>query len=131
MSEERPSHPIIDSLEQDLRFYNTAIKEVADEILDNNLSQYPIFIAHEVPISIGELILDKNDFNRTWSISAITMEEMVEAQVIEQEKQEAFKNIYKDPRAHICVFLISEKGGNFIFYPYQDSEGPDTSESHN
>ncbi len=120
--EERPSHPIIDSLEQDLKFYNDAIKEVANEVLNNNLSEYPVFIAHEIPISIGELILDKQDFERTWSISAITLEELVEAQVIESDKQDEFKKIYKDPQQYICIFLISEKGGNFVFFPYQDSE---------
>lgn len=119
--EERPSHPIIDSLEYDLKFYNDAIKEVANEVLNNNLSEHPVFIAHEVPISIGELILDKQDFDRSWSISAITLEELVEAQVIESDKQDEFKKIYKDPKQYICIFLISEKGGNFVFFPYQDS----------
>jgi len=123
MAEERPNHPIMDSLEEDLQYYRDAIKEVADEVLNNNLSEYPIFIAHEVPISIGELILDKQDFERNWSISAITLEEMVEANVIEQDKKEDFKQVYKDPRQYICVFLISEKGGNFVFYPYQQEEG--------
>ena len=120
--EEKQSHPILDTLEQDLRYYNDAVKEVANEILNNNLSEHPVFIAHELPINIGEMILDKDDFKRSWSISASTLEELVEANVIEEDKKEEFKKVFKDPRKHICVFLISEKGGNFIFYPYQDSE---------
>ena len=122
MSEERPNHPIIDSLEQDLSYFQGAIKEVAYEILDNDLSKYPIFIAHELPLTIGELILDKDDFSTSWSFSATTMEELLENQVIQPDKEEEFKNIYKDPRKNICVFLISEKGGNFIFYPYKEEE---------
>lgn len=118
--EDRPSHPILDSLERDIQYYKSAIQEVANEILDSQVSEYPLFIAHELPVRIGEMILDKDDFQRTWSISASTLEELKEHQVIEEDKQEEFKKVYKNPREHICIFLISEKGGNFVFYPYKD-----------
>jgi uncharacterized protein YutE (UPF0331/DUF86 family) len=119
-NDNRPSYPILDSLEKDVQYYKDAIKEVSDEVLDNQLSEYPVFIAHELPISIGEMILDKDDFSRSWSISASTLEELTENQVIQEDKQDDFKKVYKNPREHICIFLISEKGGNFIFYPYKD-----------
>lgn len=121
-SDNRPSYPILDSLEKDIQYYKSAIKEVADEVLDNQFSEYPVFIAHELPISLGEMILDKDDFSRSWSISASTLEELSENQVIQEDKQEEFKKVYKNPREHICIFLISEKGGNFIFYPYKDDQ---------
>ena len=123
MSEEesRPSHPILDSLQRDIQYYKSSIKEVAVEILDSQISDYPVFIAHELPVKIGEMILDKDDFQCTWSISASTLEELTENQIIEEEKKEEFKKVYKNPREHICIFLISEKGGNFVFYPYQDN----------
>jgi hypothetical protein len=121
-SNNRPSYPILDSLEKDIQYYKSAIKEVADEVLDNQLSEYPVFIAHELPISLGEMILDKDDFSRSWSISASTLDELTENQVIQEDKQEEFKKVYKNPREHICIFLISEKGGNFIFYPYKDEQ---------
>ncbi len=119
-NQDRPSHPILDSLEKDIQYYKDAIKEVADEMLDNNFTEYPVFIAHEIPISLGEVVLDKDDFRRSWSISASTLEELTENQVIQPDKEEGFKQVYKNPRKHICIFLISEKGGNFIFYPYTD-----------
>lgn len=125
MSEEeqsRPSHPILDSLEKDIQYYKSAIQEVATEILDNQLSDYPVFIAHELPIKIGELILDKDDFRRSWNISASTLEELTENQIIEPDKESEFKQVYKNPREHLCIFLISEKGGNFIFYPFKDTD---------
>ncbi len=121
-SDNRPSYPILDSLEKDIQYYKSAIKEVADEVLENKLSEYPVFIAHELPISLGEMILDKDDFSRSWSISASTLEELTENQVIQEDKQEEFKKVYKNPQEHICIFLISEKGGNFIFYPYKDEK---------
>jgi hypothetical protein len=35
------------SLEADLKFYNESIKEVADEIVLEGISPYPIFVAHQ------------------------------------------------------------------------------------
>jgi len=113
------SYPILDSLKEDIEFYNDSILEIASEILNNSISEYPIFVAHQHDVELGNVILDKSDFNRTWTINATIVEELLEKKIISNNKFESFKGIYKDPRKHICVFLISEKGGNFVFIPYK------------
>lgn len=115
----KPSHPVLDSLKEDIAFYNDAIKEVAYEILDKGHSEYPIFIAHEFEVNIGEVILDKDDYDRKWTINASILEELTEMGVIQKNRVEDFKKVYKNPRENMCIFLISEKGGNFIFMPYK------------
>ena len=45
------------SLKVDLDFYSESIKEIAVEIMAEGLSAYPIFVAHQHEVSIGELIL--------------------------------------------------------------------------
>ncbi|MDB5017071.1 MAG: hypothetical protein JWQ84_1903, partial [Mucilaginibacter sp.] len=70
------------SLEPDLKFFNESIREVAIEIISEGISNFPIFIAHQHELSLGELILDRNDLNTSWSIHASTLEEFVEKGVI-------------------------------------------------
>ncbi len=106
------------SLEKDLRYYEESIKEIAVEIVKNKLSLYPIFIAHQHEVSIGELILDRHELGTDWSIHASTMEELIEAKLILEERREFFQKTFKDPSKFMCLFVIVPEGANFAFHPY-------------
>ncbi|MEO6851217.1 MAG: hypothetical protein ABI203_11200 [Mucilaginibacter sp.] len=105
-------------LEKDLKLYNESIREVAVEIMVEGLSRYPIFIAHQHEVKLGEPILDRHDLNTEWSIHASTLEEFVERGIIKKELQERFIKTYKNPNDFMCVFVIVPEGANFVFYPY-------------
>jgi hypothetical protein len=107
------------SLEKDLELYSDSIKEVAIDIMMEGISTHPIFIAHQHVVSIGELILNRDDLNTNWSIQASTLEEFVEKGVINREKKPLFLKSYKKPEDFMCVFVIVPEGANFIYYPYQ------------
>ena len=109
--------PLI-SLERDLKFFYESMREVAVEIMVEGLSNYPIFIAHQHEISLGELILDRNDLNTEWSIHASTLEEFVDKDVIKPILKDRFIKSYKDPYEYMCVFVVVPEGANFVFYPY-------------
>lgn len=106
------------SLEQDLKLYKEPLKEVATEIMVEGLSAFPIFIAHQHEVSMGELILDRKDLNTNWTIHASTLEEFVEKGIIHREKKERFIKQYKNPDSFMCLFVIVPEGANFVFYPY-------------
>jgi hypothetical protein len=106
------------SLERDLKFFNESIHEVAIEIMVEGLSRYPIFIAHQHELNLGELILDRRDLNTEWSIHASTLEEFVEKGVVKPELKERFIKSYKNPDDFICVFVVVPEGANFVYYPY-------------
>ena len=107
------------SLEADLKFYNESLKEVAIEIMVEGISAYPIFVAHQHVLNLGEVILDKNDLNTDWSIHASTLEEFKEKGLILPDKQDKFLKQYKDAYHYMCVFVIVPEGANFVFFPYQ------------
>lgn len=107
------------SLETDLKLYNDSIKEVAVDIIVEAISVYPIFVAYQHEVSIGELILDKNELNANWSINASTLEEFVERGVILADKKDAFIKNYKKAHEFMCVFVVVPEGANFVFFPYQ------------
>ena len=107
------------SLERDLKFFNDSIREVSTEIMVEGLSNYPIFIAHQHELTLGEVILDRHDLNSTWSIHASTLEEFIERGVIKKELRERFVDTYKNPSKFICVFVVTPEGANFVFVPFQ------------
>ena len=108
----------LESLEIDLKFLNDSIKEIAVEIMVEGLSKYPIFIAHQHEVALGELIFDRHELNLDWTIQASTMEEFIERGVINKDLKQRFIDTYKNPNKFMCVFVIVPEGANFVFFPY-------------
>ena len=106
------------SLEADLKLYNESIREVAIEIMVEGISAYPIFIAHQHEVKLGEVILDHKELNTNWSINASTLEDFIEAGIIKKELKERFLKTYKPADDFMCLFVIVPEGANFVFYPY-------------
>jgi len=107
------------SLKVDLDFYSESIRETAVEIMAEGLSAYPIFVAHQHEVSLGELILDKDELGTAWSIQASTLEEFVERGVIKEDRRARFIKNYKKPEDFMCLFVVVPEGANFVFYPYR------------
>jgi len=107
------------SLESDLKLYSESIREVSTEIMVEGISLYPIFIAHQHKVSIGELLLDKDELNTDWTIHASTLEEFVEKGIILADKKENFIRNFKNANEFMCVFVIVPDGANFVFFPYK------------
>ena len=120
---QREASAILKSLQKDIAFYQEQLKEVVNELMGQKFTQFPIFIAHEIAVDVGEMIIDKDEIGTHWSINVSTLEEFLEKSLIQQSKAAEFKAVYKNPKTHFCIFLISEKGGNFIFIPYRKTEG--------
>src|SRR5437868_8955704 len=116
--EKKTESPLL-SLERDLKIYSESIHEVAIEIMVEGLSSYPIFIAYQHIVKVGELILDRDDLNMDWSINASTLEEFVEKGVIKNELKERFLKSYKNAHDFMCLFVIVPEGANFVYYPYK------------
>src|ERR1700743_2535118 len=114
---EKKDSPLL-SLEKDLKFFNESIREVSVEIMVEGLSSYPIFIAHQHELALGELIIDRYDLNTEWSIHASTLEEFVEKGIIKEVLKDRFISSYKNPNDYMCVFVVVPEGANFVYYPY-------------
>lgn len=110
--------PLI-SLGKDLKVFSESIREVAVEIMVEGLSKYPIFVAHQHEIQLGEVILDRLDLGTDWSIHASTLEEFIERGIVKAELKKRFIESYKNPQDFMCVFVIVPEGANFVFVPYE------------
>lgn|SRR5690606_15432243 len=106
------------SLKVDLDFYKEPIREVAFELLAENYTQFPIFIAHQHEVKVGEVILDRVELGTKWTIQASSLEEFLEVGIIKDDKKEVFIKKFKKPEDFMCLFVIVPEGANFVFYPY-------------
>ncbi|MEN5234716.1 hypothetical protein OKW96_01200 [Sphingobacterium sp. KU25419] len=116
--ESQKSSPL-KSLKIDLDYYSDSIKEISLEIMAEGLSAYPIFIAHQHVVNVGEPILDHVELKTNWSINASTFEEFVESNIIKEDRKDAFIKKYKRAQDFMCLFVVVPEGANFVFYPYK------------
>jgi hypothetical protein len=117
---EEEFNKLIDSLNIDLKVYDEMIKEVSADMIVEEFTQYPIFIATEHEVKMGELILEKDDHAATFNIYATTLEEMVEKKLVLETKKAEFIKTYKDPKKFMCVMLLTPSIASFVFVPYKN-----------
>ncbi len=104
-------------VEQALKPYYKHLEQTADTILDQEVSRYPIFVVHQLSVDLGVLLLEKAEEGPKWSVNATTLEELTMRNVIQAEKVDDFRRVFKDPRSYFCLFLLSDLGAQFVFLP--------------
>ena len=107
-------------LEEDLRHYRKALNQALDIMLDQEISNYPIFLLHQQEIAMGVRVIEAGDTTGVWSVNASSLEEFALKELIEPEKITEFQRIYKEHTDNFCLFVLSELGAQFIFYPRTD-----------
>lgn len=106
-----------EQLGTELAPHKAAMGQAADAIVDQDVSSYPIFVVHQHQVDIGIAIVSKGVEDALWSINATTLEELATKNIVDMERVDRFKEVYKDHRQFLCLFVLSELGANFIFLP--------------
>lgn len=105
-------------LENELDTYRKLMTQAAEVILDQDVSKYPILVAHQQELELGMPIFKREEnAGSKWSIHASSLEEFVSKQIVYPDKIEEFKSNYKSIDSSVCVFVLSEMGAEFIFLP--------------
>ena len=78
----------------------------------------PIFPIAKDSISIGQLLLDKKDLDLDWNYYASYLGEFVERELVAAEKENTFKDSYKDPDEYCCLFVVDRDFTKFVYIPY-------------
>lgn len=104
-------------LEEELSAYRDILGKAADAVVTQEVSDYPIFVVHQQIMDMGIPIVEKDGIQKKWSVNVSSLEEFVTKQIIQPERVENFKEVYKDPEVSLCLFVLSELGANFIFIP--------------
>lgn len=110
-------------LNEDLALHKLLLKKIADVIIEEGISNYPIFVAHrEDELDLGKNIINRNIQENNWHINASHLEEFVNKNIINEAIVENFKAVYKDPQQYMCLFVISDDSVNFMFKSYSKEE---------
>lgn len=107
-------------LEADIKTLGELLKDAAQTIVNEGVSNYPIFIAHRYALNMGIELVDREKMKTNWSLNASTLEEVVTKNIISRDNLDNFRSIYKSPDNFVCVFVIDETMSEFVFYPYEE-----------
>ena len=108
-------------LDLELASYRKALSQAVDTILEQEISKYPIMVVHQLELELGIPIIRREEVAGSWSVNASTLEEFVAKRIIAEHLIDRFRSVYKDPEEELCLFVLSELGAMFIFFPREES----------
>lgn len=106
-------------LQEELLSYRLVISMASRRMLDEEVTRYPIFVAHQQEVEIGVVLISHDNDTHKWSIHASTLEEFNVKGLVPDDKIHDFIKVYKNPEDFYCVFVISELGAQFAFLPFK------------
>ena len=96
------------------------LKEASYQVRKHGFSEYPIFPISKKEVPIGQVLIDKTELTLDWNYNITYIDEFTSLEIIDIEKSEDFKKIYKDPDEFCCLFVIDGDFTRFIFIPYPE-----------
>ena len=108
-------------LQTDIKPYHARLTEASTTVVDEKVSNYPIFVAYagnDVESLPGIHVLDiPTPRDLVWTVNLTTLEELVARQVVQQARIDPFRKVYKENTGQFCFLIIDEAGGRFGFVP--------------
>ena len=108
---------VLTKLHEDLDVSKNLLWTVKEQVQNNDISNYPIFVASTNILDLGKLVIDKNQLGINWFFFASHLEEFAVKQIIAEEKIDAFRTVYKEHAEELCIFVVGKDSGDFVFLP--------------
>lgn len=108
---------VLRTLHEDLDICKNLLWTLKEQILDNDISNYPIFVASSEVLDLGKLVVDKESMEINWYFMASHLEEFAIKQIIAEDKIDSFRKVYKEHLDELCIFVMTENSGDFVFLP--------------
>jgi len=106
------------TISADFAIVSETLKEASYQIRSRDFSECPIFAISKGELPMGPVLIAKEELATTWNYYASYLELFVEQNLVQPEKVEEFKAVYKDPDEFCCLFVVDGKFTNFLFIPY-------------
>ncbi|MCU0445883.1 MAG: hypothetical protein MUE85_13310 [Microscillaceae bacterium] len=112
------------TITQDFVKIAKVLQEAAYQIRVRNISDYPIFAISKDPIQIGQLLIEQGKGGLTWNYYISYLEDFKNRQLIETDKEDFFKENYKNPDEFCCLFVVDVDKGftNFVYIPFPEDD---------
>ncbi len=105
------------TISQDFVKVADTLKEASYQIRKAGFD-FPIFSISKKPIAIGQLLIDRKSLGLEWNYYASFLDEFVQRELIAEDRQEDFKNTYKDPDEFCCLFVLDQDFAKFVYIPF-------------
>ena len=106
------------TISKDFVVVSETLKEASYQVRDRGFSDFPIFLISKEDIEIGQLLVAKYEVATEWNYRITYIDEFVQLNIIEMDKLEEFKKVYKDPDEFCCLFVVDGDFTKFVFIPY-------------
>jgi len=113
---------------QQLGIISSDFVKVADKLKEASYTfrkqggyEYPVFIMTKETVSIGALLIDREEPDNKWRYYAAYLELLVKANLVAPDKVDEFKTHYKDPDEFCCLLVIDGVLMHFVYIPYPES----------
>lgn len=104
-------------LKEDLKPFIPLMNKASDTLMDENISKYPIFVVSQLDIELGILLVQRSEAYSKWSVHLSTLEELATKKIVQMDRVNHFRSIFKEPDLFFCLFTLSDLGAQFIFLP--------------
>lgn len=105
------------TISQDFVKVSDTLKEASYQIRQAGFD-FPIFPISKKQIVIGQLLIDRGSLGLVWNYYASYIDEFIQRELIAEDRQEDFKNTYKDPDEFCCLFVLDQEFAKFIYIPF-------------
>jgi hypothetical protein len=105
-------------LQQDFEQISETLEDIASQVISENISRYPVFVATPLEIAVGIRIASPDQSGTVYHYHISFLEELVKKGIIDRSKVADFRKTYSDPFRKACILLIQPSRMEFIFLPY-------------
>lgn len=102
-------------IEKELRPYFGVFQQAAETIVNENVSNYPLFFISLDEVTVGlSLGFHQSSEEITYHLYASTLEEMVAKNIIALNRVDHFREVYRNARKALCLLLWQDQA-HFLF----------------
>ncbi|MEO0582253.1 MAG: hypothetical protein AAF135_08535 [Bacteroidota bacterium] len=109
---------ILESVQNDIALIGKDLKVIAQKVIEEGISEYPVFIAAQDFVDIGKQIFDRDSVQLNWFFYVSILEDFTRREIVKGDRIKDFQKTFGDPMERACVFVIHEGAGQFVFVPY-------------
>ncbi len=119
MRSEYSENPALEAIRSDIRIIGSMMRAFSLHVIEEEISQFPVYVAFQDAVSIGKSFLTKENDHLNWHYNVSILEEFVKRGVVEKDKLEDFIDTFGDPEERACIFVVLPEQGGFVFVPYE------------
>jgi len=109
---------VLESIQNDVAQVGDSLRAIAQRVIEEGISEYPVFIAAQEWVDLGKPIFDRDSVQLNWFFNASILEDFVRKNIVTADRVKDFQKAFGDPNQRACIFVITPEVQQFIFVPY-------------